>query len=213
MYIIINIKVIVMELTIVKGEIKIVIIEKKTLIVLLVVFILSSIIIFIDIPTKIQKILYKKEYSEYVSKYSKEYKVDENLIYAVIKAESNFNKSAKSNKGAIGVMQIMKETAKDIAKKINMQIEESNIEDKLLEADTNINLGTKYISILIEKYGNIEVAIAAYNAGIGTIDNWIKRGIIKADGSDIENVPYKETNNYVRKIIRDYKVYVTMGSG
>ncbi len=213
MYIIINLKVIVMELTIVKGEIKIVIIEKKTLIVLLVVFILSSIIIFIDIPTKIQKILYKKEYSEYVSKYSKEYKVDENLIYAVIKAESNFNKSAKSNKGAIGVMQIMKETAKDIAKKINMQIEESNIEDKLLEADTNINLGTKYISILIEKYGNIEVAIAAYNAGIGTIDNWIKRGIIKADGSDIENVPYKETNNYVRKIIRDYKVYVTMGSG
>ena len=102
MYIIINLKVIVMELTIVKGEIKIVIIEKKTLIVLLVVFILSSIIIFIDIPTKIQKILYKKEYSEYVSKYSKEYKVDENLIYAVIKAESNFNKSAKSNKGAIG---------------------------------------------------------------------------------------------------------------
>ena len=65
----------------------------------------------------------------------------------------------------------------------------------------------------LEKYGNIEVALAAYNAGIGTIDNWIKRGIIKADGSDIENVPYKETNNYVRKIIRDYKVYVTMGSG
>ena len=58
-----------------------------------------------------------------------------------------------------------------------------------------------------EKYKNIEVAVAAYNAGIGTVDNWIEKGIIKSDGSDIENIPYKETNNYVRKILRNYKVY------
>ena len=53
----------------------------------------------------------------------------------------------------------------------------------------------------------IEIALAAYNAGIGTVDNWLEKEIIKKDGSDIENIPYKETNNYVRKILRDYKIY------
>lgn len=60
---------------------------------------------------------------------------------------------------------------------------------------------------MLEKYNNYPVALAAYNAGIGNVDEWIKKGIIKKDGSDIENIPYKETNNYVRKIIRDYRIY------
>ena len=60
---------------------------------------------------------------------------------------------------------------------------------------------------LLEKYKNTEIAIAAYNAGIGTVDKWIEKGIIKPDGSDIENIPYKETNNYVRKTLRNYKIY------
>ncbi len=60
---------------------------------------------------------------------------------------------------------------------------------------------------LLEKYNNYPVALAAYNAGIGNVDEWIQKGIIKKDGSDIENIPYKETNNYVRKIVRDYRIY------
>lgn len=151
--------------------------------------------------------MYKKEYAEYVKKYSQEYRVDENLVYAVIKAESNFNPNAKSNKNAIGLMQIVESTAKEICKKVNIQLIDDELEDELIKPEININLGTKYLSILIEKYQNIEVAITAYNAGIGTVDNWIEKGIIKADGSDIENIPYKETNNYVRKILRDYKIY------
>ncbi len=101
----------------------------------------------------------------------------------------------------------MEDTAKEISKKINLNLTSEELKDKLQEADLNINLGTKYLSILIEKYQNIEIAVTAYNAGIGTVDNWIEKGIIKADGSDIENIPYKETNNYVRKILRDYKIY------
>ena len=160
-----------------------------------------------DIPTKIQKIMYKKEYSEYVQKYSKEYNVDENLVYAVIKAESNFDSNAKSSKDAIGLMQLVESTAKEICKKVDIQLKDNELSEKLLEPEININLGTKYLSILIEKYQNVEIAITAYNAGIGTVDNWIEKGVIKSDGSDIENIPYKETNNYVRKILRDYKIY------
>ena len=152
------------------------------------------------------QVLYPKKYSEYVNKYANEYNVDENLIYAVIKAESNFNNEAKSNKNAIGLMQLMEDTAKDILKKVEIEQEE-DIQSFLIDAENNINLGTKYISILLNRYNNIELAVASYNAGIGTVDNWIEKGIIKQDGSDIENIPYKETNNYVRKIMRDYEIY------
>ncbi len=142
-----------------------------------------------------------------MEKYAGIYDVDENLVYAVIKAESNFNSNAKSNKDAIGLMQLVESTAKDVSKKVDIQLIGDDFKEKLLDPDININLGTKYLSILLERYQNIEIAVTAYNAGIGTVDNWIEKGIIKADGSDIENIPYKETNNYVRKILRDYKIY------
>ena len=104
-------------------------------------------------------------------------------------------------------MQLIESTAQEICKKTDLQFSNEELKEKLLEPEVNINIGTKYLSILIEKYKSIEVAVTAYNAGIGTVDNWIEKGIIKADGSDIENIPYKETNNYVRKILRDYKIY------
>ena len=129
--------------------------------------------------------------------------MDKNLIYAIIKAESNFNENAVSNKGATGLMQLMPTTAIQLGRTINVDCNEENLKD----VDININLGVKYISNLIEKYNNIEVALSAYNAGTGNVDNWIEKGIIKKDGSDVENIPYKETNNYVRKILRDYKIY------
>lgn len=185
-------------------------ITKNQVKILAIVIILCIAIAFLNIPIRIQKIIYKKDYQEYVEKYSKEYNVDENLVYALIKAESNFNVNAESGKGAIGLMQLMESTAQDVGKKTDLNITNENLKTKLLEPETNINIGTKYLSILMQKYENIEVAIAAYNAGIGTVDTWIEKGIIKADGSDVENIPYKETNNYVRKILRDYKIYTNL---
>lgn len=147
--------------------------------------------------------VYKLEYTEYVKKYANEYNVDEYLIYAIIKAESNFEPNAESHRGAKGLMQLMYSTAEDISKRIGIELNGDNI----LEPDININLGTKYISMLIQKYNNINLALAAYNAGSGNVDGWIEKGTLKSDGSDIENVPFTETNNYVRKILRDYEIY------
>ena len=183
-------------------------ITKKQITITAIVLILCMIIAFLNIPLRIQKIIYKKDYKEYVQKYAQEYNVDENLIYALIKAESNFNSNAKSSKDAIGLMQLMESTAQDVCKKTDLQISSDELSEKLLEPDININIGTKYLSILIQKYGNIEIAITAYNAG--TVDNWIEKGIINSDGSNVENIPYKETNNYVRKILRDYKIYTNL---
>lgn len=104
-------------------------------------------------------------------------------------------------------MQIMEETALDVAKKYDIEIDENNARDEIANIPNNIQIGTKYLQILLEQYGNKEIAIAAYNAGIGTVNKWIEEGTIQADGSDIENIPYKETNNYMRKTLRNYKIY------
>ena len=151
------------------------------------------------------KKIYKLEYSEYVYKYSEEYNIDPLLVFSIIKVESNFHRNILSSSGAIGLMQLMESTAMEMANEID---EEIVVKEALYNPQINIRIGICYFSYLLKHYdGNIYLSLAAYNAGIGNVDSWIKQGIIKDDGSNIEKIPYKETNNYVRKIIRDYKIY------
>lgn len=179
---------------------------KKVLLVVLIFLIILIIVLKIfKVENVILKNFYPTEYSEYVSKYSKENELDELLIYSLIKAESNFDPKVVSSSKAVGLMQLMETTAKDVAKNVNMEYNEGVT---LYEPEENIKLGTKYLSILMKYYNNnFYLALAAYNAGIGTVATWIEKGIIKSDGSDIENIPYKETNFYIRKILGNYRIY------
>ena len=150
----------------------------------------------------VKNTLYPLKYESIVDEYSEEYGIDRYLIYAVIKGESNFNPKAISSKGAIGLMQLMQDTADEIGEDIGIESVD------LYDEDTNIRIGVKYIFDLIDKYeGNINLAIVAYNAGTGNVSKWIEDGTIKKDGIDIENVPYKETNMYVRRILNNYRIY------
>ena len=168
-------------------------------------FLLHIIAKVFNIEQIILQNIYPKKYEEYVEKYAEENNIDPLLIFSIIKAESNFKENAESSSGAVGLMQLMEETAKEIAESMDEPILEK---EDLKEAETNIKIGIKYYSILQKNYdGNMLLALTAYNAGIGNVNTWIKNGIIKSDGSDIENIPYKETNMYVRKIIRNYKMY------
>lgn len=102
-------------------------------------------------------------------------------------------------------MQIMEETAKEVANELEYNY---TSREELYNPEVNIRFGIKYFKNLLEDYdNNINLALAAYNAGTGNVQKWIENGIIQADGSDIENIPFKETNNYVRKILRDYRIY------
>ena len=179
--------------------------NKKILIIIAIIVIVIVFLIFARIP--ILKIMYPRTYEEAVLIYSEKYNVDKNLILALIKAESNFDEDAISNRNAIGLMQLMEESAQDVANRNRIELDDENIKEELRDVYKNIEIGTAYIASLLEQYENTEVALAAYNAGIGTVDNWIEKGIIKKDGTDIENIPYKETNYYVRKILRDYEIY------
>lgn len=176
--------------------------RKIVLIISVILMIIMSILILNS--NNILKIIYKREYSEYVEKYSKENNIDSLLIYSIIKAESNFERNAVSNRGATGLMQLLDETANEVARNESLEYKSA---ETLYNPEKNIILGVKYYATLKNELGNYVIALAAYNAGIGTVKNWIKQGIIKADGSDIENIPYKETNMYVRKIINNYNMY------
>ena len=147
--------------------------------------------------------IYPQKYSEYVEKYAEEYDIDSLLVYAIIKAESNFKADVISKSNAVGLMQLMDATAEDTASKLGMEYSKED----LTNPEINIKLGTKYFSILYETYKNIPIALTAYNAGSGNVDKWLAEKTISADGSDIENIPFRETNNYVRKILRDYEIY------
>ena len=151
------------------------------------------------------RVIYPKKYQDIVEKYAKQYSVDSTLVYAIIKAESNFKENIVSNSGAVGLMQLMDATATEVANNMG----DNNFDTSTLhDPETNINLGIKYFSELLKKYdNNIVLALAAYNAGAGNVQKWINAGIIKYDGSNAENIPFQETNMYVRKILRDYEIY------
>ena len=173
-------------------------------------FILFIIIILVFSLAKILKIeniflekMYPIEHQEYVEQYAEQFGVDPFYIYSIIKAESNYDSSASSSKGALGLMQLLPATATEIAESLGVEI----TEEAIYNPEINIMLGTKYFSNLLKAYGNVMLALAAYNAGPGNVTKWISEGEIKKDGSDIENIPYKETNMYVRKIVQNYRIY------
>ena len=175
----------------------------------MIIFIILLVVIFMLVRVvRVQNIILKKiypvDFNEYVEQYSKQNNLDKYMVYAIIKAESNFKPNVKSRSNAIGLMQLLENTAVEMSNNIVT-------EDNLYEPEINIKLGTSYYAYLLNHYkGNNILALTAYNAGMGNVDVWIKTGVIKSDGSDIENIPYKETNNYVRKILNSYQMYLKL---
>ena len=179
-------------------------VTKTLLIFLAIIILILGVYKAFNVEEIILKYLYPIKYKEYVYKYSEELQIDPMLTFAIIKTESNFRENVVSSSGAIGLMQLMESTAKEQARKLNMEYTKEN----LYKAETNLKIGLNYFNTLLDYYNqNYILAFTAYNAGLGNVQKWINEGTIKADGSDIENIPFKETNMYVRKIIKNYEIY------
>jgi len=171
---------------------------------LIILLLLLTIYKVFNIEEKILMYLYPKKCEEYVYKYSEELNIDPMLTFAIIKTESNFKENIVSKSGAIGLMQLMENTAKEQAEKLGIEYSK----EILYDPEINLKIGLSYFNTLLDYYNqNYVLAFAAYNAGIGNVQKWINEEIIKENGSDIENIPFKETNMYVRKVIRNYEIY------
>lgn len=153
---------------------------------------------------EILKSFYPAHYEETVIKYSKQYKLDPYLIFSLIKVESKFNPYAKSNKNAIGLMQITPNTGNYIAKLIG---DKNFSTDMLYNPEINIKYGCFYISKLFNDFdGNIDCILAAYNGGEGNVRKWLKYG---EDGKyiNVDQLPFDETRKYIQKVKRNYRIY------
>lgn len=129
--------------------------------------------------------------------------IDPLLVEAVMKRESNMNPNAVSSKGAIGLMQIMPATAKEISEQFFYP---GYSEDKLPDPTINVMFGTYYLSKLLSYYDyNLLLALMAYNAGIGNVDKWMAQD--PDISRKISKIPFKETKRHVRAIIITYNFY------
>lgn len=163
----------------------------------------ASLIVFIVLVVILKPLMsfmFPVPYREEISKYSSAYGVDEHLVMAIISAESKFDKDAVSHKGAKGLMQIRDKTAAWCMEQFKI---DGNVYD-LHNPDLNINIGCAYISYLAQKFGeDINTILAAYNAGEGNVKKWIAN----TGGVNYENIPFKETKNYVKKVKERKNIY------
>lgn len=145
----------------------------------------------------------KINYQEEIYEYSEKYNVDPLLTASIIKVESDYNKDAKSDQGAQGLMQLLDETASHAADLTNKEF----YPDKLSDVEYNLDLGIAYYDYLYRYYNNRDLALAAYNGGVGNVDKWIDEGLIDPVDPNTQNIPFEETRQYVTKIDANYDVY------
>lgn len=177
-------------------------------IVILSILVLSVLIGFLYqlVWDKIDRSNYPRDYSEFVEKYSEEYGVPEYIIYSTIKVESDFDSSAESSAGAIGLMQLMPDTFKYLM----AEAKEDYKADLIYGPETNIRYGTYYLSKLYLKYGNWDTVFAAYNGGTTNVDKWLKDKAYSEDGKTLVEIPFEETENYVAKMNSAIEVYMRL---
>ncbi|NMM64421.1 lytic transglycosylase domain-containing protein [Clostridium sp. P21] len=164
-----------------------------------------ALIILLMNAKNIVKYFYPLKYAESIVKYSYKYDLDPYLVAAVIKTESNFNKNAKSNRNAYGLMQITPDTAEWAAEKMNVKNFKT---DMLNDSDFNIKMGCWYLDNLKDEFdNNVDLVLAAYNGGRGNVQKWLKSAEHSSDGKKLQYIPFKETDKYVKKVKVNYNVY------
>ncbi len=145
----------------------------------------------------------KIDYEEIINKYAEEYNSDPLMIASIIKVESGFDTEAVSEMNAKGLMQILPDTGEWIAAKL-----EEDYHDELLhDPDYNIKLGAYYYEYLYEYFGDESLALAAYNGGMGNVEQWLEDPEISSDGHTLENIPFAETRDYVDKVQHVHETY------
>jgi len=162
----------------------------------------------LPVHMKPAEVLYPLAFWPIVEQAASQYGMDPLLLLSVMREESRFDPMAVSVAGARGLMQLMPHTARRVAKGLDLRLDG---EESIHEVENNITIGARYLSGLIGRFDSVPPALAAYNAGERTVRRWLERS--QYDGIDefIEDIPYEETRNYVKRIITSYHRYRDAG--
>lgn len=148
-------------------------------------------------PEFVQRIRYPLRYDQIVAAHARNYDLDPALLAAVIYTESKFDADARSGAGALGLMQLLPDTARGIALRTGGA---KFVVDDLFVPEVNVRYGAWYLRNLLDRYGDERTALAAYHAGQGNVDKWRERGV---------GIQFPETRSYVDKVERVKRVYAS----
>ncbi len=147
-------------------------------------------------PSWYVRLRYPLEYDHIVRGHAEQYDLDAALLAAVIYRESEFDADARSSSGAIGLMQLLPDTAEGIAQLTGGS---GFVVDDLYDPEINVRYGSFYLRRLLRKYDDERLALAAYNAGQANVDEWV------ADGR--EEIPFPETREFVENVLEARELY------
>jgi soluble lytic murein transglycosylase len=158
-----------------------------------------------QIPRPVWEGLFPRPFWPELTRDSAANQLDPHIVASLIRQESEFNPSAISTANAMGLMQLLPSVGKGLAKQ--MKIKHFSPDD-LLVADTNLRLGTRYFRQMVDHFGGqVEYALAAYNAGEDRVDDWRKNGNFADVEEFVESIPFTQTREYVQAIMRNAVIY------
>ncbi|MCL5047115.1 MAG: lytic transglycosylase domain-containing protein [Actinobacteria bacterium] len=149
--------------------------------------------------------LYPLPYRQIIEQRAAQFNLDPLLVAAVIRTESKFNPGAVSKKGARGLMQVMPSTGEWAADRLKIP---GFSLDRLFDPDVNVWIGTWYLDRLRRDFGgDLVLALAAYNGGSGHVKDWLQSSQWTGEQRTIEQIPFRETRNFVDRVMKDYRMY------
>jgi soluble lytic murein transglycosylase len=158
-----------------------------------------------DLPRKYWEALFPKAFWNDLKRSSEANGLDPYLVASLIRQESEFNPSAISYANAWGLMQLLPSVGKSLARQEGMAHFETY---QLLDPDTNIRLGTRYLKQMLDHFGGVpEYALAAYNAGDSRVEDWQSAGPYSGIDEFVESIPFTQTREYVQAILRNIEIY------
>ncbi len=173
--------------------------KKKRLVLLCLLLIFC---ILFALGTLAFKRMYPLDYQDVVTAYAHEAELPISLVNAVICCESRFRPGAVSSAGACGLMQLTPSTFRELVSELCLPPNSD-----LFDPATNIRCGTYYLQKLIKLFPEPSTALAAYNAGIGNVSEWLADPKYSRDGRTLHTIPFAETRKYVKRVLFAQKIY------
>jgi soluble lytic murein transglycosylase len=158
-----------------------------------------------DLPKDVLAVIFPIDYGDVIKKYAAEQNLDPYLLAALVAQESTFVRDIRSGANAYGLMQLVPATAREYAQRLRLRYSLS----LLTNADANMQMGTAYLADKIKQFGDLHLALASYNAGERAVRRWVAERPDVVDREEfIDDIPYPETQNYVKRILgtaEDYR--------